>query len=172
MSVDFDISRVISIAKGVGAARLEAACIHLVNAIRQNLSTPGRTQSQVTVKRGKFAGTTRTKWGALNSKPSQPGDFPAKQTGTLRSSIAYDLDKENLTAKVGTSLLVGKWLELGTRGGTIITVKDARVLADSLGHVFGTRVVQGAILPRPFLVKTVQQESGNMNRIMSGQGAT
>jgi hypothetical protein len=169
MPVTFNIPQVIAIAKGIGAARLEAACVHLVNSIRQNISVPGRTQSQVTISRGKNAGKTRTKWGALNTKPSQPGDFPAKQTGTLRSSIAYTIDKETLTAKVGTASMVGKWLELGTRGGTIISVKNARVLADALGHVFGTRVVQGAILPRPFLTKTVTQERGNLNQIMAGK---
>lgn len=170
MPSNVDISKLVEIAKGIGAARLEAACVFLVNKIRDNLSVPGRTQTQGMIKRGPHKGEAKTVWGPIGSKPSQPGGFPAKQTGTLRSTIAYDVDKDNLTAKVGTSSRVGYWLEFGTRGGTIITPQEKRVLANqALGQIFGTKVRQGAIEARPWLVKTVQQNQSEVNQILAGK---
>lgn len=131
----------IALVRGIAGARLEAACVHLVNKMRENVSVAGRTKTQVTVSRGKNKGKTRTKWGALNSKPSAPGDFPAKQTGKFRSSIAYTVDKQTLSAKVGTSLKYGKFLEMGTR----------------------------KMAPRPWLLRTAGEEKQAVNQIMAGK---
>lgn len=141
MSVTFDTSKLVDVAKAIGAARLEAVCIDLVNTIRQNVSVPGRTKTQVTISRGKNAGKTRTKWGALNSAPSAPGDFPAKQTGWLRSSMAYEIDRENLTAKVGTAVNYGRYLEMGT----------SRMAA------------------RPWLLRSAAEQHGRRAQILAGK---
>lgn len=47
--------------------------------------------------------------------PSRPGEPPRKQTGHLRRSIAYEVDRTNLVARIGTNLAYGRYLELGTR---------------------------------------------------------
>jgi hypothetical protein len=162
-----DVNKIEQVARGIALARLNAVCIHLVNKMKENLSTPGRT-SKIVMSRDERK--ERVKWGPLGSKPSQPGGFPAKQTGTLRSSVAYEIDPQTLTAKVGTSLRVGRWMELGTKGGKIITPKEAAVLANvKLGQVFGRRVVQGPIAPRPWLLRTVNDEKAAVQRILSGK---
>jgi len=66
--------------------------------------------------------TIRLKNGSVRSKrkrqliygfnPSSPGAPPHVQTGRLRSTIAKEV--ERLVARVGTNLLYGKALELGT----------------------------------------------------------
>lgn len=48
---------------------------------------------------------------------SKPGDPPRKQSGRLRGSVAYEVDPETLTARVGTNVEYGKHLELGTSRG-------------------------------------------------------
>lgn len=48
---------------------------------------------------------------------SKPGEPPRKQTGHLRRSVTYEVDRENLTARVGTNVTYGKYLELGTKRG-------------------------------------------------------
>lgn len=151
----------------IAVRRLEAAAIFLVNECRQNLSVPGRTQSVRLLKSGKNKGQAKTFWGPLNSAASKPGEFPRKQTGALRSSVAYDIDPENLVARVGTSLRVGRWMEFGTRGGKEITPKEAKVLADAgQGIFFGKKVIQGAIAPRPWLLRTLKESRGKIQQIM------
>jgi HK97 gp10 family phage protein len=51
-------------------------------------------------------------YNAFSSKPGQP---PRKQTGRLQGSITYEIDPAKMTARVGTNLIYGKYLELGTR---------------------------------------------------------
>jgi HK97 gp10 family phage protein len=48
------------------------------------------------------------------ANPSQPGDPPHKQTGHLRRSVAHEVDATSLTARVGTNVRYGRFLELGT----------------------------------------------------------
>jgi len=47
---------------------------------------------------------------------SQEGAYPAVDTGRLRQSITHDVEQDGSTVvgKVGTNLLYGKFLELGT----------------------------------------------------------
>jgi hypothetical protein len=47
-------------------------------------------------------------------RPSLPGEKPHADTGKLRQSIFYDVDKSKLTCIVGTPLKYGAYLELGT----------------------------------------------------------
>jgi phage gpG-like protein len=51
--------------------------------------------------------------GKLGSNPSRPGEPPHKQTGRLRGSVADALYPESTTARVGTNVKYGRWLELG-----------------------------------------------------------
>ena len=57
------------------------------------------------------AGTGEKKRGL---DPSKPGEYPKKVTGDLRMGIAMEYDKGSRTARVGTNVKHGKYLELGT----------------------------------------------------------
>ena len=73
--------------------RLEAAAILLKNDIKESISEPsnhGRT-------------------------PSEPGEPPHKESGRLRASISHEMNEDKSVARVGTNVLYGKFLELGTR---------------------------------------------------------
>jgi hypothetical protein len=45
---------------------------------------------------------------------SEPGDPPHKVTGNLQRSIAYQMSSDRQSVRVGTSDIVGLFLELGT----------------------------------------------------------
>lgn len=133
-----DDSRIIEQANKVFALRLEAVCIHLMNAMRQNVSVPGRKRSIVPTRAGGY----RVKWGKLGSEPSRPGEFPRKQTGFFRSSISYQISSTadgNMTARVGTAVRYGRYLEKGTR-------------------------IMGA---RSWLQRTVKEEASRIDQIMT-----
>lgn len=133
-----DDSRIIERANQVFALRLEAVCIYLTNAMRQNVSVPGRSRSIVPTRAGGF----RVKWGKLNSEPSKPGEFPRKQTGFFRSSISWQITTDAngvATGRVGTAYKVGKFLDRGTM--------DMRA--------------------RPWLGRTVREEKARVDQIMS-----
>lgn len=92
---------------------LNAAAVVVVNTAKANLSTSG------TGRRGAgggivrhTGGTARRVYGAFRSRP---GEFPYKQTGRLRASVAYEVDENNLVARIGTNVKYGRWLELSTR---------------------------------------------------------
>jgi phage gpG-like protein len=51
------------------------------------------------------------------ANPSAPGEPPRKQTGRLRASVTYEVEEASLTARVGTNVEYGKYLELGTKKG-------------------------------------------------------
>jgi HK97 gp10 family phage protein len=78
------------------------------------------TQVRALVKAGKIIKTpsgSRAKriYGSFPSKPGQP---PHKQVGVLRGSVTYEVGyaaNGALTARVGTNIVYGKFLELGTR---------------------------------------------------------
>ena len=83
------------------------------------------------VKKGKrITGATR----------SAPGEPPRKQTGFLREHVTYEVDESSMEARVGTNLLYGKALELGTK----------RVL-----------------LPRPWLRRALAETQGEVNQLLS-----
>jgi len=50
----------------------------------------------------------------LRTRPSAPGEFPHKVTGTLRNSVGY-MQVTPLHFRVGVGVLYGKWLEFGTK---------------------------------------------------------
>ncbi len=90
--------------------RVQAAGIYLVSRIRENISIPSRTVKIVQTK----SGGTKKVLGARGSNRSKPGEFPHKDFGRLRQSIASDFKPETLTARVGTNLAYGRYLEMGT----------------------------------------------------------
>ena len=51
----------------------------------------------------------------LRADPSRPGEYPKMFTGQLRRNVQCELDRASFTARVGTNVVYGKWLELGTR---------------------------------------------------------
>jgi HK97 gp10 family phage protein len=81
------------IVKAGSAQRLEAAAILLQNELKT-----------VLVAKDNIDGT----------KPSEPGEAPAKETGRLSSSISREVDKEAMTARVGSNVVYSKFLEIGT----------------------------------------------------------
>ena len=46
---------------------------------------------------------------------SAPGEPPRKEYGELRRSMTYEVDRNKLSAIVGTNKIYGKYLELGTK---------------------------------------------------------
>jgi len=71
---------------------LERAAIVLQNKIKESIGRPNT---------------------AKPSNPSQPGEYPKKITGHLRRNIMREMVTPSL-ARVGTNVLYGKFLELGT----------------------------------------------------------
>ncbi len=59
----------------------------------------------------KTYGASRTKVGL---EPSAAGEYPKKVTAHLRRNIQAEYDAQIHTARVGTNVLYGKYLELGT----------------------------------------------------------
>lgn len=88
---------------------LHAAAILVQNHAKELISVAGTMKADAgRDRKGRF----RRQYGA---NPSAPGEPPHKQTGHLRRSVARDVDSHHLTARVGTNLKYGRWLELGTR---------------------------------------------------------
>jgi len=83
------------------ARRVRAAGIHLKNRIRESV---GRSQPT----RG--AGLKK-----VGLDPSKPGEYPKKVLGHLRRNIQDEHDSTKRISRVGTNVLYGKFLELGTK---------------------------------------------------------
>lgn len=87
------------------------ACVRIVaNRAKVLLSKEG-TLTVGGDKRDKKTG--RFKKRIYGAKPSKPGEPPAKQTGHLRRSVAYEVLGQ--VGRVGTAIWYGLWLELGTK---------------------------------------------------------
>lgn len=69
--------------------------------------------------------------GSSRNAPSQPGHPPHADTGRLRQSIVWIVNKNKLTVKIGTSVIYGRILELGgtirpkTAGALSVPISDA-----------------------------------------------
>jgi phage gpG-like protein len=70
-----------------------------------------------------------------NVARSQPGEPPRKQTGRLRASVTDEVDEATLTARVGTNVKYGKYLELGTKRGISPRPWLRRALAEMQSEV-------------------------------------
>lgn len=65
--------------------------------------------------RGSNGGTVTRYNPKRTIKVSQPGNPPNSDRGTLAQSIGFEVNRGSLTARVGTSLKYGAWLEFGTQ---------------------------------------------------------
>ena len=68
---------------------LKAAGIHLSNEVKKNVSDP-------------------------YPPASAPGDPAHRRTGHLRRSYTWEFDEETMTCRVGTNVIYGLYLEIGT----------------------------------------------------------
>ena len=85
--------------------RIDKASRVLRDFIRVKLS-----RSQPVKLYGKTAGRSRK-----GMAPSKAGEYPKKVTGHLRMNVQAEMDDRVSTARVGTNVKYGKYLELGTR---------------------------------------------------------
>ena len=92
--------------QGHVANRLQYAARALVNFIRKQLSSSGGPSS---------AGGAPMVGGVRVAGPPAPGGWPHKQTGHLRRNVQQQFDRIRMTARVGTNVLYGKFLEFGTK---------------------------------------------------------
>ena len=94
--------------RGLALQFLELAAMTVERRAKELLSVPGTA----------FAAGKGQKGKRLDDQVrSKPGEPPRKQTGRLRASVTHEIDEKKMTARVGTNLLYGKALELGTRKG-------------------------------------------------------
>ena len=77
--------------------------------------------------------------GKVGSFASKPGEPPRVQTGTLRRSITHEVHPVLAIARVGTNVIYGKFLELGT----------------------------GRIAPRPFMRPALHGSQAGIKKIMA-----
>ena len=85
------------------ARRIERAARGLRDYIRERLGV-GHS--------GRFKGTPVP---GATLGASDAGDYPRMVTGHLRRNVQMEMDRSELRARVGTNVLYGKFLELGTR---------------------------------------------------------
>lgn len=103
--------------------------------------------------------------------PSLPGEFPHADTGYLRNSIFWDVNKNKMTGIVGTSVKYGLWLETGTDGGVLVTPKASRMLSwvdpRNGQRVFAHKVITKPMLPRSFLRRTLMESTDRIKKILN-----
>lgn len=113
------------------AGWLTRAAITVSRRAKELLSVPGTAQRPRST--SKHRKRSRI-YGAVRSKPGEP---PRKQTGRLRASVAYEVDEATLSARVGTNVVYGKYLELGTKRGIAPRPWLRRALAESQAKIMG-----------------------------------
>lgn len=118
----------------------------------------------------------RRKLLAHRSPPtSAAGGYPHYGTGHLARNVQMESDRSTATARVGTNVPYGKWLEFGTRGGRVIRPKRGKALRwiDAGGTPrFARQVVQGPIKPRPWLSLAVREMRPTIKRILEHRMAS
>lgn len=92
--------------------RLHAASIVVTNFAKRLIGTEGAASVEDAAQNRDTRGQTikRLRYGV---NPSRPGEPPHKQTGRLQSSVTREVDDQR--ARVGTNVVYGRYLELGTR---------------------------------------------------------
>jgi phage gpG-like protein len=110
--LQFNGDQFLALLKAELRKRLAACAIAIVNRAKQLLSVDGtgRRTRRVRDRAGKLRKSKKLVYGA---SPSAPGEPPRKQTGRLHASVAWEV--EDLTARAGTNVKYGRWLELATR---------------------------------------------------------
>jgi phage gpG-like protein len=122
------------------AMRLAAAAYALKNYIQTRLSVPNvimQAGSKYAAGRGKAVRGTRGR------APSAPGEYPRKLTGQLRRNIGVENDPTALVSRVGTNVVYGRHLELGTK----------------------------RMRRRPWMTMAVQEMSTTIRQILGGGGS-
>ena len=109
---------------------LRRAAIAVTRRAKELLGVPGTAVS--TGKGGAKAKKGQRVTGAVRSEPGEP---PRKQTGFLREHVTNEVDETEMEARVGTNLLYGKALELGTKRGLLPRPWLRRALAETQGEV-------------------------------------
>jgi hypothetical protein len=89
--------------------KVERWAIELKNYLKALVGMSQPVKMQMTETGG---GTQRRRVGL---DPSKPGEPPKKVTGHLQRMIMHELDRSKGKARVGTNVVYGKFLELGTR---------------------------------------------------------
>lgn len=117
--------------RGLAVGFITQAAIVVERRAKELLSVPGTASSIGNGSKGKRLDDQ------VRSKPGEP---PRKQTGTLRARVTYEVDEKTMTARVGTNLLYGKALELGTKKG---------------------------LAPRPWLRRALYETQGKINELLS-----
>ena len=97
--------------RGRAAGFITRAAIEVKRRAQELLSIPG------TANRIKNSGKHKKGEHITAAVRSKPGEPPRKQTGQLRASVTYEYDEKTMTARVGTPLKYGGYLELGTKRG-------------------------------------------------------
>lgn len=109
--LDFDQDGAIAYCQREAMGKIHRAALVVSRRAKELLSVAGTAvRPRATRKHRKGSRIT----GAVRSKPGEP---PRKQTGRLRASVTYEADEKALTARVGTNVKYGKYLELGTKRG-------------------------------------------------------
>ena len=111
MSLDWNGDGAVDHCRKKAVGWLTRAAITVQRRARELLSIPG-TAVRARTSRGGRKGSRTT--GAVRSAAGEP---PRKQTGRLRASVAYEVDESAMEARVGTNVVYGKHLELGTKKG-------------------------------------------------------
>jgi len=120
------------------AQRIDIAARTLRDHIREKLS-----RSQPTVMQGgrRESGSLQGRRTKKGLKPSVPGQYPKVVTGHLRRNVQSEFQRDEMKARVGTNVLYGKFLELGTR----------------------------LMKRRPWLSRGVSETRGKIRRILAGK---
>lgn len=140
--------------------RVRAASIYLVAQVKSDVSQPGTLRYDAVGKTGKKLKTQRTVYNFTHSRPGNP---PYKQTGNLRMSIAYEVDK--LVGRVGSNIKDPRYpyyLEMGTRRMKARSyLRRALVLHRAALTAILTRTIKPDGLPP---VRSNQFRSGHFGR--------
>ena len=93
--------------------RLRSAAVFLQGAIKEDISQAGTLRYSPLRRKGTASESRKM---IDNFTHSLPGNPPSKQSGRLRSSIAWEIVQgKAVSARVGTNVKYGRYLELGTR---------------------------------------------------------
>jgi hypothetical protein len=131
--------------------RVYACVIAVANRAKKLLSVPGTGQRiRATVKH-------RKKSTVYGHSPSAPGDPPRKQTGRLRSSVAFEVQDtaQGPVGRAGTNVKYGRALELGA--------------SETRNQVYGkpTRPYRWTLLARPWLRRALTEMLPFIRAVMS-----
>ena len=99
-------------------SRLNQAAISWVNYLRERVSIPNILMTRVMGRGGRWTKGVEhlvAKRKNRGKSPSRPGEYPRKLSGHLRRNIVRDSSAEDKAVRVGTNVVYGKHLELGTR---------------------------------------------------------